>query len=195
MLKIDFRNPEIEKKSITEDGLILVADVPQSIKLFQGQRLKVKTGVALKTDNHAMAVPLRGNNEIGLIMASGFEFVSDKEGEIELYLLNRNNPGSPRMIEISPMMPIARLIFMPVVETEFKMPEQEETEIEPEAEKSLEEMSVKDLRLILDEQEVEYLVKNTKPELIALIRGQTEDDGTDNADRVYNERMEDNGPE
>ena len=195
MLKIDFKSPAIQEKSISVDGLVLVADVPKPIKLFQGQRLKVKTGVALKTDNHAMAVPLPCNNEMGLIMASGFELVSDKDGEIELFLLNRNNPGSPRMIEITPMMPLARLVFMPAVETEFKVPDQEETEIQPETEISLEEMSNKDLKAILDDLEVDYFAKATKHQLIALIRGEGEaDDGTDNADRKYNERMEDDAP-
>jgi len=180
MFKIECRTPEIQEKSIQGDSIILVADVPQVVKLFQGQRLKVKTGIAINTDNHAFAVALRGRNSEGLVLACGMELVSDQEGEIEILLWNRNAPGTPRMIEIIPQMPVAQLLIMPSVGVELPKVEATETETVPQTEKSLEEQSVKDLRLVIDglnngreEGEIiSYLKKTTKPELIALIRGQ-----------------------
>jgi len=182
MFDIKFRTPEIQEKGLKGDSLVLVADIPQTVKLFQGQRLKVKTGVAMKTDNHAFAMALRGNNEMGLVLACGMELVSDQDGEVEILMWNRNAQGTPRMIEITPMMPIAQLLFMPAAVIELPKVEQEETETQPETEKTLEQLGIKDLRAILDmkaqDQGIEtamYKQKDTKSELIALIRGSGND--------------------
>ena len=107
MLKLKHRTKEIEE--LSKDNL-LIADIDKPIKLFQGQSVRIKTGTAIETDQHAFAVPTKGNNELGLCLGSGMELLSD--GVIEVTLWNRNHQGTPRMIEIKPNDVVAELVVM-----------------------------------------------------------------------------------
>lgn len=114
MFEIDYRTPEIKQRALDGMDLVLTADIPAPIKLFQGQSKAIATGVAIKSDQHVFAVPLRELNEIGLVMGSGIELLDTAEGDkIELTVWNRNQQGTPRMIEILPGMAIAQLSVMP----------------------------------------------------------------------------------
>lgn len=113
MLELQYKSPEIETASRDGASLLLIADVTKPHQLFQGQSLKVKTGVAIKSDQHVFAVPLQENNRVGLIMGSGVELLETEGDEIEVTIWNRNHQGQQRMIEIMPDMPLAQLVIMP----------------------------------------------------------------------------------
>lgn len=130
MFELQYRTPEIKDASKDATSLVLVADLTKPHQLFQGQSVKVKTGVAIKSDQHVFAVPLPELNRIGLVMGSGVELLdTEAGGEIEVLLWNRNQQGQQRMIEILPKMPIAQLTVMPRYcdtsdETNVKAPEE-----------------------------------------------------------------------
>lgn len=113
MFEIQYKSPEIEAAGKDSTSLILVADLAKPHQLFQGQILKVKTGVAIKSDQLVFACPLPELNQLGLVMGSGVELLQTEGDEIEVLLWNRNQQGQQRMIEILPKMPIAQLTVMP----------------------------------------------------------------------------------
>lgn len=105
-------------------GLDLRANIPDTLKIYSGERLMIPSGISIHlhdTDVAAMILPRSGLGNRGLVLGNLVGLIdADYQGELMISAWNRNTTPEG-FIEVKPGDRIAQLVIMPVIHPIFEV--------------------------------------------------------------------------